>query len=72
VKKFIFLFIHFILCFQYSQAEETSKGFVLPDYGSLTEASTENWLEITGVFGAITYLGAKEWEWGSSGFKFNK
>lgn len=71
MKNFIFLIINFALCLQYTQAKEPPKDFALPDYANLTEASTENWLEIAGVFGGITYLGAKEWEWGSSSFKFN-
>tara|TARA_R110000751_G_scaffold299347_1_gene409951 strand:+ start:6591 stop:7484 length:894 start_codon:yes stop_codon:yes gene_type:complete len=72
VKKSIYLLVIFIFCFQCLQAEETQRTVALPVYANITEASAENWLEIVGVFGGITYLGAKEWEWGSSSFKFNE
>ncbi|MER2491573.1 DUF2279 domain-containing protein [Catenovulum sediminis] len=44
---------------------------IQPDYRDFWHASEENWLEIGALFGGITYLGLKEWDWGSSKFKFN-
>lgn len=41
------------------------------DYQNLWQAGQENWLAIGGLFAGITYLGAKEWAWGSAEFKFN-
>lgn len=48
------------------QADERPK-----DYSDIWQAGEENWLEVAALFGGITYLGVKEWEWGSSEFKFN-
>ncbi|WP_226664973.1 DUF2279 domain-containing protein [Microbulbifer aggregans] len=59
-------------------------GLALPLlFSSLTSAETINWAnskksladakyEIGAIAGGITYLGAKEWNWGSSSFKFNE
>lgn len=41
------------------------------DYQNVWQAGQENWLAIGGLFAGITYLGAKEWAWGSAEFKFN-
>ncbi len=40
-------------------------------YQNWQQAGKENWLEIGGLFAGITYLGVKEWAWGSAEFKFN-
>ena len=72
MKKYILLFTCLILSIECLHAEETPNITIHhPNYADLVEASKENWLEIAGLFGGITYLGAKEWEWGSSSFKFN-
>jgi hypothetical protein len=72
VKKYVFLFTCFICSIHCLHAKENSTVAIHhTDYSNLIEASKENWLEIAGLFGGITYLGAKEWEWGSSSFKFN-
>lgn len=72
MKKYPFLFVFvFVFVFQPAQGEESSVNLTPPDYDNFIHASSENWLEVAAIFGSITYLGAKEWEWGSSNFKFN-
>ena len=72
MKKYIFLCFNLIFSSHCLQAKQTPEAFSRPDYANLSNASAENWLEIVSIFGGITYLGAKEWEWGSSKFKFNE
>jgi len=38
---------------------------------TLWSATNDLKYELGGLVGAITYLGVKEWDWGSSGFQFN-
>ncbi|WP_440903031.1 DUF2279 domain-containing protein [Catenovulum sp. SX2] len=52
-------------------SSEKLPASIAPDYQNFWHAAEENWLELGLVFSGITYLGLKEWEWGSSSFKFN-
>ncbi|EWH08769.1 hypothetical protein DS2_15699 [Catenovulum agarivorans DS-2] len=53
------------------KASEKQPISIAPDYQSFWHASEVNWLELGLVFSGITYLGVKEWDWGSASFKFN-